>query len=152
SQAILQVGSIGGVQVLYRDSSELSVNAAPLRGRMTVDQALSRLLAGTGYTYEYTRPGVITLRPVDRERGSERVLGPVRVEGADYVGPPKRGEGVARLGGERLGQDKEAKGYRPNVATIASGAPTAIEDIPRSISVITQQQMETQEITDIGEA
>jgi outer membrane receptor for ferric coprogen and ferric-rhodotorulic acid len=157
ARSVAAVASQAGLQVLYSDGEPTVVRAPALSGRMTADQALARLTAGTGFTFAYTQPGVITLRPARPQGASAedgRVLGPVRVEGAQGSGlaSTARGEGAASLGGVRLGQQDEAVGYRARVASVSAGAPTAIEDIPRSISILTQAQMQTQGIDDIGEA
>src|SRR5262249_55422136 len=81
-KAISRLASQANLQVLYNDSEPSKVEAPAVKGRMTVDEALSRLLAGSGYTYQYVRPGIITLRPVEGNETGARVLGPVRVEGA----------------------------------------------------------------------
>jgi TonB-dependent siderophore receptor len=152
SRSVSAVTEAAGIQLFYNDDGRGAATAPALKGRMTVDEALTRLTAGTGFTYRYAGPGVVTLERVAAE--GERVLGPVRVEGAqgDSAGPPARGEGVAQLGGRRGGQDEEARGYRPVVAAVGAGAPTALEDIPRSITVMTQLQMEKQDIQTMGEA
>lgn len=159
ARSVAAVAARAEIQVLYTEDAPNEVRAPALRGRMTADQALARLTAGTGFTYVYTQPGVIRLervRTTSVEDDGSRVLGPVRVEGAQstfaYSGAPTRGDGLAQPGGLRGRQDEEAIGYRPVVAAIASGMPTAIEDIPRSISVLTQEQIEKQDIQDIGDA
>lgn len=149
---------VTGYQMVWPQSEPATVETPALRGRMTAEEALGRLTAGTGFTWEHAGARTIRLRrlPAQVEDDGSRVLGPVRVEGAQsaaaYDGGPLRGDGVAQLGGVRGGQDEEATGYRANVATVGAGAPVALEDIPRSISVLTQAQLQAQSIQSIGEA
>lgn len=147
-----------GLQAVY--SSELieGVRSAPVQGRYSAAEALSLLLSGTGLSARQSG-STIALEPASSGQVADdgsRILGPVRVEGAEsrlaYSGGPVRGDGIAQLGGVRGDQDGEATGYRPNVATVSAGAPTAIEDIPRSISVLTQEQIQKQDIQTIGDA
>lgn len=161
SRSISVVTETAGIQLFYNDAGRGRVRAPAVRGRFTVDEVLTRLTAGTGLTYRYSSPGVITIEHAPRdltvEDDGSRVLGPVRVEGSQsstfaYSGGPARGDGIAQLGGVRGQQDEEASGYRPNVATVGGIAPVAIEDIPRSVSVLTQEQIEKQNIHTIGDA
>lgn len=143
-----------GLQLVYNAELDTAGASAGVSGSMTAQAALARLLAGTGLTYRFANATTVTIESAVAADGT-RVLGAVRVEGAQgggYAGAPQRGEGVAQLGGVRGNQDQEERGLRPVVAAVGSGAPTALEDIPRSVSVITQTQIEAQDITDIGEA
>lgn len=157
-RALASVARTARLQLIFADGEPSGVQSRAIRGRMTATEAFSRLTAGTGYEAYYSAPGVVTLRPVPAAVADDgsRVLGPVRVEGAQstfaYSGGPERGDGIAQLGGVRGGQDDEATGYRPNVASIAAGAPAAIEDIPRSISVLSQEQIQKQDIETLGDA
>jgi outer membrane receptor for ferric coprogen and ferric-rhodotorulic acid len=143
------------LQLVYPSALTRGRRTQGVRGELTPAQGVAQLLAGTGLTYSFSDPRTVLIQPIQIGAADDgRVLGPVRVEGAqsDYAGPPVRGEGVAQLGGVRGGQSEEARGYRPVVASIGAGAPTALEDIPRSITVLTQSQIEKQNIDNVGEA
>ncbi|MBY8823328.1 TonB-dependent receptor domain-containing protein [Sphingomonas colocasiae] len=148
-----------GIQLGYPSGLTAGKRSGGVSGEMSARQALSRLLAGTGLSAQMSGNNATIVQAgaageVAAQDG-ERVLGPVRVEGDQGSGvyqAPVRGEGIAQLGGVRGGQDQEADGYRAKVASITTGAPVAIEDIPRSISVVTQEQIEKQDITTLGDA
>jgi len=147
-----------GMQLVFSSDLVAGKRSPGVSGEMSPQDALGRLLAGTGLSGRVSGNSA-TLVPVGTvsDLGAvdgERVLGPVRVEGSQG-GPhssPVRGEGIAQLGGERGGQDEEADGFRARIASVATGTPVALEDIPRSVSVVTQEQIEKQDITDIGKA
>lgn len=139
-----------GIQFVYSTPLASGLASPGVSGELTPSDALGRLLNGTGLIYRFTAPQTVTFEKADKT-GNTRVLGPVRVEGAQQPAPP-RGEGVAQLGGIRGGQDQEERGLRPVVAAVGAGSPTALEDIPRSVSVLTQTQIEAQDIQDFGEA
>jgi iron complex outermembrane receptor protein/outer membrane receptor for ferric coprogen and ferric-rhodotorulic acid len=145
-----------GLALVYPAELANGRRTAGVTGQTSTDQALARLLAGTGLAWRFNDARTVVIEPVRTGAAEDgRVLGPVRVEGAEggeaFGGPPRRGEGVAQLGGIRGGQDQETVGYRPRVATIASGVPTAIEDIPRSLTIVTQSQIRDQDISDTRE-
>ncbi|WEK45195.1 MAG: TonB-dependent receptor [Candidatus Andeanibacterium colombiense] len=161
SQSVLQIGSIGKVQVLYSDDGSPRLNAPALKGRMTVDQALTRILAGSGYAYEYTRPGVITLRRTASAVGNgadgEVVTGVVSVEGvaggSPYFGGAGQAAGVNGVNGSRDITATEGTGsFTSGALTIGSKVPQALKDVPQSISVLTNERLEQQNVTDFTTA
>lgn len=151
ASALNRFGDITGFQLVYAASLAENKRSVAVAGSLKARDALARMLAGTGLEFRFTDSRTVILQAAHAP-GSTRVLGPVRVEGAQQPEHPARGEGVAQLGGIRGGQDQEARGYRPVVAAVGAGAPTAMEDIPRSVSVLTQEQIQQQDINDIGEA
>lgn len=154
--ALVRFADATGIQLVYSAEMARGRRSTGVSARMSAADGLSRLLATTGLTWRFVDARTVTITPIESAGAeSERVLGPVRVEGAEasgYAGPPGRGEGAASLGGVRLGQADESRGYRPVVSSVGSGAPTAIEDVPRPISVLTSAQIERQDIENIGEA
>lgn len=152
SRSLTTWAQVTGYQMVWPQSEPATVQAPALRGRMSAEEALVRLTAGTGFTYDHGGARTIRLRrlPTQIEDDGSRLLGPVRVEGAQYTtgsfGARTRGDGVAQLGGARGAQDEEVRGYRPRVATAGTGAPTALEDLPRTVTVVTQDQMVAQDI------
>jgi outer-membrane receptor for ferric coprogen and ferric-rhodotorulic acid len=159
AQALLKIGEIAGIQVLYADSDTPRVEVGAIKGRMSVDEALARTLSGTGYSYQYTRPGVITLIKSAAGSGGngdgERLLGAVRVEGAQgggspYFGGAGQAAGVNGVNGSRDITATEGTGsFTSGALTIGSKVPQAMKDIPQSLSVLTNARMEQQNITDL---
>lgn len=148
ARSVTQVASIAGVQVLYSDESTGSIEAPAISGRMTVDEALSRLLAGSDYSFVYTQPGVITLRST---ASSARTIGPVRVEGAEY----ETGAAMPLSGGNGSMDVTATEGsgsYTTDLMTVGSKTPLALKDTTLSVSVITAQQLEDRNISDFTEA
>ena len=149
SETLARFSEVSGIQLVYSSDLVKGMQSGGLAGEYTGAEALTSLLEGTGLVARFSTP--TTASVVRAPNSQSRVLGPVRVEGADQT-KPRRGEGVAQLGGVRGGQDQEERGLRPVVAAAGAGAPTAIEDIPRSVSVLTQAQMEAQDVQDFNEA
>lgn len=155
AQSLSRYAQVTGLQTVY--SSDLVANrqSAAVTGEMTPEAALAGILSGTGLRAQRSGQTIVLERvpagsePDDGSRG----LSTVMVEGSQYANsPPARGTGVAQLGGERGQQEEEADGYRARVASVTSGRPEALEDIPRSISVMTQEQIETQDIRTVSDA
>ncbi len=78
--ALTAFGERAGLRLLV--SSELLVGrqSAAVSGQFTVEQALQRLLAGTGLMHRFTGPGTVTVVEIPKD-SSAAVLPPVTVEG-----------------------------------------------------------------------
>ncbi|AQR61666.1 hypothetical protein BZG35_08385 [Brevundimonas sp. LM2] len=157
ARSVSAVSALTGLQVLYTDMGPQGVQAPAVRGRLTADQALARLTAGTGFRYRYTGQGVVTLEPiVTGSVDGERVLGPVRVEGAQSDGSFGRAGQAAGVNGVNGSRDITATegtgSFTSGALTIGSKAPRSIQDTPQSVSVITSERLEQQNINDFTQA
>ena len=79
ARSLASLSTATGLQVVYADDEPLSVNAPAIKGRMTVEQALVRVTAGTGFTFRFSGPGVITLVKLRKKADGDQVTGAVRV-------------------------------------------------------------------------
>lgn len=59
SDALVSLGEQAGITIGTGDPNLASVRSRPVRGRMTVREALSRLLAGTGYQFAFVAPRTV---------------------------------------------------------------------------------------------
>lgn len=150
SSALGSLAEQADLQLVYDGNLVKGLKSSGLTGTLAPQAALAKLLEGTGLVFRFTARNTVYIEKVNAD--GARVLGPVRVEGAEHAGPPERGTGIAQLGGVRGGQSEEAIGYRAKVAAVAAGQPTALEDVPRSVSVLTQEQIQAQGIETLGEA
>ncbi|WEK45177.1 MAG: TonB-dependent receptor [Candidatus Andeanibacterium colombiense] len=152
SRSINQVASRANVQVLYSGDGSRDLEAPALKGRLTVDEGLARLLAGSGYSYRYSQPGVITLVKAPAGNDGEQVTGVVSVEGVQgspYFGGAGRDAGVNGTNGSRDITATEGTGsFTSGALTIGSKVPQALKDVPQSISVLTSERLEQQNVTD----
>ena len=67
SDALVSLGQQAGITIGASDPALATVRSRRVRGRMTVGEALSRLLAGTGYRFTFVAPRTIR---VTRSAGS----------------------------------------------------------------------------------
>src|SRR5690606_11864310 len=73
SSALFRFTGQSGIQVLAADTQQLEQRARAVRGRMTPEAALTRLLAGTGLAFRHVDAGTIA---VLRAPGSARTVPP----------------------------------------------------------------------------
>ena len=87
-QAIADFSAVTGLQVLYTEPSTFGHTAPALRGTFTADQALDRLVAGSGLAYRYTSATTVTLeRTVALEENGLAQLEPVTVTATRFATP-----------------------------------------------------------------
>ncbi|MGY6770931.1 TonB-dependent siderophore receptor [Komagataeibacter sp. NFXK3] len=130
--ALATFGAQSGWQVSVRADVIRSANSPGVSGSLTPADALSRLLAGTGFTYRLSGGHTVTLVPAS----TNITLGPVRVGGTVAHQDPT-GPGV---------------GYFAENTLSGTKTDTPIMEIPNSIYVITKQEMVDQQPQNIREA
>ncbi|MFC4308442.1 TonB-dependent siderophore receptor [Steroidobacter flavus] len=139
--ALLQLADATGTQIVFETTKVRGLKSAPLSGKFPREEALRVLLSGTGFTYRFSSPTTVTLvlAPADQ---ATRTLGPVRVEGMNSLA-------TAGINGSTDPTATEGTGsYTSSALTIGSKAPLSIRETPQSVSVVTQQRMQDQNLTD----
>ncbi|KXV77729.1 ferrichrysobactin receptor [Acetobacter cerevisiae] len=121
-----------GVQVAYPTADAGNVRSTAISGNLTSQEALSRLLTGTGLTWRTTGPNSVTLA----KASANITLGPVRVGGTVAHQDPT-GPGV---------------GYVATTTMSGTKTDTPITEIPNSIYVVTKQLMQDQQPQSVVEA
>ena len=136
-QALNDVGSISGMAVAFGETAAASLSGNPVNGTMSVSQALSTLLSGTGLTFRFTDSRTISITaPNSAQTPSDdgsTTLAPITVIGA---------------GGATI--TEETGSYTANTVTIGKTSRT-LREIPQSVSVITRQQIEDQNLTSVAD-
>lgn len=134
--ALGRFGRASGALVAADPELTAGLRSPGLEGRHTVGQGLARLLAGTGLEAAPTAEGGYALRrtPVAAP-GAARSLDEVRV--------------TARA--ERSATTEGSGSYAADVVTIGKGEQSPRE-IAQAVSVITQQRLQDQGLTDIKSA
>ncbi len=103
-----------------------------LDGSHDIDGGFAALLAGTGLQAVRTGEGAYSLKPQD----GAMQLAPVRIEG--------RATGDAQV-------TTEGGGYAARAVSVGAKTAQSLREIPRSVSVISRQQLDDQRITTLDE-
>ncbi len=136
TSALVAFGLQSGFQVTSASGISAGISSPGLSGSFTPEEALSRLLGGTGVTYSVIGPHTVALAPVAASSGSGMTLPPVTVQGAGASESPT-GPG---------------SGYVAHESLTGAKTDTPLREIPQSISVVTRQQMDDQAVQNIGQA
>ncbi|WP_170293957.1 TonB-dependent siderophore receptor [Paracoccus limosus] len=125
-----------GVQLFYGGEAAYRLTSNPLSGSYSVDQALARMLAGTGASARRVGENGIT----------------ISVTGADATPAAAEGSVVLDTVVLTAGAATEGSGsYTSGVASITRGADS-LKEVPQSVTVLTRQTLDDQNLTTMEQA
>ncbi|MNJ10777.1 Fe(3+)-pyochelin receptor precursor [compost metagenome] len=135
STALNRFAQQAGVALVFQ-ADELAGRASHgLVGNYTVEDGFATLLDGSGYRSSQSDDGYVLLPVLDLQSGQTLELG------------------VTTVAGQGMGESTENTGsYAPGLISVGSKSPTSLRETPQSVSVITRQLIEDQQMTDINEA
>ncbi|BES83227.1 TonB-dependent siderophore receptor [Pectobacterium araliae] len=144
SDALLQFSEqSGGLQLVSPAELTEGKVTSGLSGRYSPREALSRILAGSGLGYRFYNATSFTLFKSDEQTN---VLGAVRVDGVNS-------KVVGGVNGSTDVTATEGSGsYTSGALRIGSKTSQSLRETPQSVSVITQQQLQDQNISDFNGA
>ena len=131
AQALDALARQSRLDLMVQPSLVAGKTAPAVTGRMTPRDALERLLAGSGLAAEIEGTAV-TVRPRGPEQAAEQTMAPVTVSAAPVVSATTEGSGS----------------YTARLVTIGKGEQ-ALKDIPQSVSVVTRQLLDEQNLTTV---
>lgn len=154
SESLRRYAEITGLQTVYSSELVADLRAPAVRGRYSAEQALALILSGSGLQARQSGETIALERAPARLTADDgsRLLGPVMVEGSQG-GRLAGATSVNGVNGSRDVTATEGAGsYTSGALTVGSKAPLSIQDLPQSVSVLTAQRIEDQNISDFTEA
>lgn len=142
--AMREFSQATGIQVVYTASVGSGVAAGEASGSFSAAEALSRILTGTGLTYRFTGANAVTLEPAPQSTDGVVRLGPVRVEGDSAASSPTASQFATATG--------PVGSYVARRSASATKTDTPLIETPASISVVTREQMDVQQVKTISQA
>ncbi len=150
-----------GLQLVYSAELVQALDSPGVTGDYTLEDALNRLLAGTGLGYRYTGPGTVTLqRPDPLEALVAKARKPMQYAGAAAPAPkkPKAPAKKDEQGPTVLPEmtvtasPEQDIGYSVFNATTATKTDTPIMETPVSIQVVPRAVLDDQKTTRLKDA
>lgn len=140
TSALALFGQQSGLQITVDGALVRGVDAPAVSGSMTSQQALDRLFAGSGLTYNISDDGTVVVEQIATGAAAAEgeVLDPIRIEG--------NAEGVYGP----MGPTKDS--VVASRSRTASKTDTPILDDSAAVSVVTQKELETRNVQDIQQA
>jgi outer-membrane receptor for ferric coprogen and ferric-rhodotorulic acid len=153
--ALRQFSDKTGFQMVYGTAIVQGLKTAGVSGRMTPQEALAHLLARTALTFHMPEPHTVIIEAVPVAIAGARTLGAVQVEGVqtDAFAPLNGfGAGAGSNGSSDPTATEGTGSFTTNGASVASKAPQSLKDTPQSVSVLTQERIQQQNLTDLTAA
>lgn len=127
-QALSDFSRVTGISVVYTDEAPYGLNAPAINGQMSAEQALQRLLTGSGLTFRRTDGHTIALEP-------------------------RPTEGALNLGATTITSVMdESMSYQPPPTSSVMRSSAPIQDIPQTINVVPAQVIRDQAPRNLDDA
>ncbi|OYX65138.1 MAG: hypothetical protein B7Y88_10765 [Sphingomonadales bacterium 32-64-17] len=147
--ALILFGRQAGIEVTAESVNTRGRSTQGVSGTLAPADALSQLLAGTGLTSRWQSDRLVVVEPAPQVAEGAIQLGPVRVEGNSGSGAVAFASPIAT---SDLGATEGTTSYGSPVTTTALRMPLTLRETPQSVTVITRQRIEDQNITEIAQA
>lgn len=134
-QANLQVLTAGGAIAVFRTDG--------VNGLFTADAALVRLLQGTGLSYAFVGTGTVVVKP--------RAATPAHPAPAASVGA-SAANATLLAPVDAVGVVHQDSGYMAGITSSATRTDSDLIDVPQSISVVTRDLMDSQQVLTVADA
>lgn len=140
--ALRSAAAQSGVALTFTPEQAASQRSNGLRGSYTVDGAFGALLAGTDWQAVRQGNGGYALRRVAQASPAAS-----SASGAVTLAPV-----TVTAQAERSGTTEGSGSYTTRSTAAATGLNLSLRETPQSVSVLTRQQMDDQNLTTLGEA
>ncbi|WP_430392386.1 TonB-dependent siderophore receptor [Dyella sp. 20L07] len=138
--ALIAFGKLANVQVLTSGSAIAGFRSAGLEGNYSADAALSRLLQGTGLVYDFTDVHTVIVKP--------RAL-PAKNDASTKADQDEVKELTAVEASAMVSRDV---GFMASLTSAASRNDADLIDVPQSVSVVTRDLMDSQQVLSVADA
>lgn len=155
--ALNAFAEVTGWQVSFPTELAADAHSSGVSGNHTPEEALQTLLAGTGLKYRLTGEHAVTLIR-STSAGAAGVAAPILAQpvpvepvGESAAAPKSKPVKVPEIVVKDV-KERDERSYTADEATSATRIPAPIQDIPRSIQVVTRQVMEDQKVIRMSDA
>lgn len=151
--SLMTLADSNGLELVYATELAEGLQAKPLHGEYTLEQALNKLLSGSGIDYRIKSGTTIILSRAPQTRltteslmaaAGEFVLADAEPEEKPYTGPVEQVDLTVRGG--------EWNPYLVPDATIGTKTDTPIMETPLNVQVISKQVLDDQQIISLDQA
>lgn len=135
TRAVNDIGRTAGLSIIILGDSAVSVSGNRVSGNLSVDEALSTLLGGTGLAWRYANASTVQVYDQSRGAADSDVAGAITL-GTIYI------DGIGN----------GASSFVVGQSGTASKTGTPVLEVPQSVSIIGKRQMEAQGARSVTEA
>lgn len=144
--ALNRLADASGAQIVYDARLTRAMRTAGLSGRHRLDEALGRLLSGTGLDYELAADGrTVSILLAQADTGTRNDAGFETLPPID-IGAERAIDGKTAYNADRGAITEGSGTYTTPLVTVAGKVPLPRKEIPQSVTVVTHQQMNDQNL------
>ncbi|GFM82188.1 ligand-gated channel protein [Pseudomonas cichorii] len=134
-QALLIFSRQSGQNVLLDGNLDATLRSSAVIGSYSAEEALMKLLQGSGYSFARTDAVTVYLVPSDnKSAGNEVILGPTQIQ---Y---------------HAMQDDSPSQGYQGKPVSSTTRLGLSDKDTPQAITVVTREQMDDFKLNSVKEA
>lgn len=134
-QALLLFSQQSGQNVLLDGNLDSALRSTAVEGRYSTEEALAKLLQGSGYTFARTDATTVYLVPVQATQASSEIqLAPTQIQYQDNAGV------------------SPSQSYRANPVSSTTRLGLSDKETPQAITVVTRQQMDDFQLNSVKDA
>jgi iron complex outermembrane receptor protein len=127
-QALSDFSRITGISVVYTDEAPYGINAPAVSGLMSAEQAMQRLLSGSGFTFRRTDDHTLVLEPLPTE-------------------------GALNLGATTITSVMDqSMSYQPPPTSSVMRSSALLQEIPQTVNVVAAQVIRDQAPRNLDDA
>jgi iron complex outermembrane receptor protein len=127
-QALSDFSRVTGISVVYTDEAPYSLNAPAVSGQMSAEQALQRLLSGSGFTFRRTDDHTMALEPLPTE-------------------------GALNLGATTITSVMDqSTSYQPPPVSSVMRTSAPLQEVPQTVNVVAAQVIRDQAPRNLDDA
>ncbi|NUU36218.1 TonB-dependent receptor [Pseudomonas sp. C2B4] len=127
-QALSEFSRVTGISVVYTDEAPYGLNAPAVNGQMSAEQALQRLLSGSGFTFRRTDGHTMALEPLPTE-------------------------GALNLGATTITSVMDqSTSYQPPPTSSVMRTSAPLQEIPQTVNVVAAQVIRDQAPRNLDDA
>ena len=145
STALIAFGQQANVQVLTAGGTIASFRSGGVSGAFTADAALLRLLQGTGLSYEFIDTGTVVVKPYAAAAAHTSHAG-----GTPSSASAANATLLAPV--HAVGWASGDTGFMADLSSGATRTDSDLIDVPQSVSVVTRDLMDSQQIRTVADA
>ncbi len=149
NNALIQFAAQAELELIFSADMLREIVSLDLQGDMSAEQALTRLLHDSGFTYRYIDTDTVTLERSLERAASTNTPPPVTLDAMTVVGS-KIGEATTEIDAEPMLAD--ARTYAVSHIVSATRTDTPIKQIPQSVHALKRTLLDDQQIINVSES
>lgn len=142
TQAVNDIGRVAGLSVVFRENQAITASGRAVRGTMTAEAALSMLLNGTGLTYRFSNATTVQIFDPSASASNGAAIS---ADGTTVLN-------TITVEGNSQSAWGSVDGIVATQSSTATKTDTPLIETPQSISVITRDRMDVQDVNRLDEA